>query len=143
MKGLGRPKTGYRPAEYPSVVERIRNGEINQGQAAEILGVTRQTIHRYLSEDYPDEFRGKYRTMMGKRTGKANQKYISWLEGNIKDKDLCEFIRMKGKCPECPRKCVTNRMSKGLGKLISETRVPLKDIDNDVVTHDSNTLRKG
>lgn len=126
MKGLGRPKAYYRPPGYASVVERIRNGELNQGQAADILGVSRQTIHRYLSEDYPDEFKGKYRSIMGRKTGKANQKYVSWLEANINDKDLCQFIREKGKCSECPRRCASHHMSKGLAKLIAEEKVLLE-----------------
>lgn len=137
MSKLGRPKLNARPENYLSVVERIRKGELNQGQAADILGVTRQTLHGYLATDYPEEFRGKYRAIVSKRVGKSNQRYTSWLEANINDKDLCQFIREKGKCSECPRRCVSNRMTKGLGKLISETRVTLKGVENTLeVTHD-------
>ena len=128
MSKLGRPKISSRPEGYDSAVAKVLSNEMSFKEAAKDCGCTYAWFCKLFKRDYPD-FKPKtdWQKKVTKEIGRANRKSVSWLEANIEDRDLCEFIRTKGKCSECPRKCVTNRMTKGLTKLITETRVPLKD----------------
>ena len=132
MSKLGRLKIESRPQGYDSAVAKVLSNEMSPKDAAKDFGCSYAWFCKLFKRDYPD-FKPKtdWQKKATKEIGKANKKYTTWLEENIGDRDLCDFIRSKGKCSECPRKCAKNRMSKGLAKLISETRIPLKGMEEE------------
>ena len=128
MAKLGRKRSETRPEGYDSAVAKVLSNEMSFKEAAKDCGCTYAWFCKLFKRDYPD-FKPKtdWQKKITREIGKANKKYTSWLAANIEDADLCEFIRSKGKCSECPRNCVSHRRTKGLGNVISETRVLLKD----------------
>lgn len=125
---LGRPRTDKRPERYDEAVKAVMDNTMSRKDAAKAYGINYVWFCRLFNRDYPD-YRPKtdWQKKATREIGKANRRTVSWLEANIGDKELCDFIRSKGKCGDCPRNCMQHRRSKGLARVISEARVPLKD----------------
>jgi len=126
---LGRPRIKERPEGYESACAKVLANEVSMKTAAEECGCSYVWFSRLFKRDYPD-FKPKtdWQKLSAHEVGKANQKYASWLASYIDDKDLCEFIRSKGKCDVCPKHCTKNRKVKGLGDAITETRVLIESL---------------